>query len=465
MADGTAPSRPAGSIDPVLAAGLGDPVMADVMSWERRIAAMVDVERALALSLGSVGLVSADDADAAAAACDVARLDLSGLAVEAAGAATPVIPLLAGLHAAADDGTTLAALHLGATSQDIIDTAVALQLGAAMDRLEQLLLRAARRCAELADLHRDDVMVGRTLGQQAVPVTFGLKAARWLAALDRRIVVLRRLREEHLLIQLGGAAGTSGSYGDAGLELAAELGRRLGLAVPTLPLHGERDHVADLAAGLAAAAGVAGAIASDVVLLAQTEVGEVGFRTGSGPTSSAMPHKRNPVDAVAARAAARLAASEAAGLLSATSDHELERSAGAWQAEWVAVPSLLVRTAGALLRAGDALEALVVDPVRMRANLAAGLGLAGAEALGHALSPSLGRRDAAALVTELSATAARTGRHLADVSVDDRRVTDAIGAEAVRAALDPSATLALVPDLIRRALDDHAAVLASSGEA
>lgn len=463
MADGqtTGSGHPTSAIDHLLAAGLGDPEMARLVGWEARVTAMVDVERALALALGSAGVVSVEDARTAAAACDVTRLDPAALAARAAGAATPVIPLVSALSAAAGGTGASPALHLGATSQDIVDTAMALQLRPALERIEHLLLRAGDRCAELAEVHAADVMAGRTLGQHAVPITFGLKAARWLAALDRRIVILRRLREDQLTVQLGGAAGTSGSYGSAGLRVASEVAELLGLSVPTLPRHAERDHIADLAGALAATAGVAGAIATDMVLLAQTEMGEIAFGGDGGPTSSAMPHKRNPVDAVAARAAARLAVAEASALIGAVADHELERAAGAWQAEWVAVPSLLVRTAGALLRAGDALHHLVLDPARARRNLVEGLGLTASESLGNALAGRMGRPAAARLSADLSAAAASTGRQLAEVALSDADVISAIGEGATRAALDPEATLALVPELIGRALAEHRDVRAA----
>lgn len=463
MADtaATGAIHPTSAIDHLLAAGLGDPETARLVGWEARVVAMVDVERALALALGSTGVVSEEDARAAVAACDVSRLDPAALAATAAGAATPVIPLVSALAAAAGGTGVSPALHLGATSQDIVDTAMALQLRPALDRIEHLLLRAGDRCAELAEAHAADIMAGRTLGQHAVPITFGLKAARWLAALDRRIVILRRLREDHLTVQLGGAAGTSGSYGAAGLRVANEIAALLGLTVPTLPRHAERDHIADLAGALAATAGVAGAIATDMALLAQTEVAEIGFGGDGGPTSSAMPHKRNPVDAVAARAAARLAVAEASTLIAAVADHELERAAGAWQAEWVAVPSLLVRTAGALLRAGDALHHLMFDPARARRNLFEGLGLTASESLGNALAERMGRPEAAQLSADLSAAAASTGRQLAEVALSDAAVISAIGEDRARAALDPAATLALVPELIARALAEHRDVRAA----
>lgn len=449
----------ADATDRMTAAGLGDAEMRRRMGWPRHVEAMLDVERALAGAVADVGLVDASAALAVERACDPSRLDLAALTVAAAQAASPVIPLVAAIGASLDDAAGRA-LHRGATSQDVVDTATTLQVREALDRLEDLLLAAADRCARLASDHAGTVMAGRTLGQQAVPITFGLLCARWLAALDRRVVVLRRWRADHLTVQLGGASGTAGALGDDGLAVARAVADRLGLGVPTLPLHGERDHIADLAGALGATAGVVGKVAGDLVQLAGTEVAEVGFGDG-GPTSSAMPHKRNPVDAVAAAAAARLAVTEAGGLAAATADHRLERAAGAWQAEWVALPSALERTAGALRRLTRALELARPDEARMRRNLDLGLGLVASEALAGALGDGLGRGAAARLVADLAAEASGSGRTLAEVAAEHADVRRVLGDDGLRSALDPASTLRTVPELIARALADHAAVVAA----
>ena len=444
--------------DRLTAAGLGDPEMLAIMGWEQHVTAMVRIERELARALGSLGIVAAEAAEAAASACDVTRLDMRRLLDAAPSAATPVIPLVAMLLEQAPSPDAGVALHRGATSQDIIDTATMLQLRTALEHLDRRLLDIADRCADLATRHADAVMAGRTLGQHAVPITFGLLSARWLAAVDRRIAILRRWRSDHLVVQLGGAAGTMGGYGTRGLDVAAELASRLGLGMPTLPLHAERDHIAELAGALATTAGVVGKIAGDLLLLAATDVGEVRFVTG-GPTSSAMPHKQNPVDVVAARAAARLAIAEAGGITAATPTHELERAAGAWQAEWVALPSLLSRTAGATLRLDAALAAVAPDTERMRRNLELGLGLTASEALAMALSEHLDRDDAARNVARLTGAASASGRTLGEVAEADAIIMDTLGVTGLRAALDPAATLTLVPELIARALSDHAGIL------
>lgn len=451
--------RDHGWSDGLLEAGFGDPPTAELVGWPARVTRMVEVEAALGRALATVGVIPDEAAEAIARACDPSRLDLEVLAADAAAAPTPVIPLVRALTEGADE-TAAAFLHHGATSQDIVDTAVALQLRDALDRLEDRILAAADRCADLVDQHRGTVMAGRTLGQQAVPVTFGLKAARWLGALDRGVEHLRWLRGRTLTVQLGGAAGTAAAYGDRGLAVAEALAAELDLAVPDLPWHAERDRIAELAGALAAVVTTTASIATDLVLLAQSEIGEVREGAGAGPASSAMPHKRNPVHASAARAASRLALGELSVLTAAAGDHELERAAGAWQAEWVALPSALVRTAGAVARLGAALVDLEVDADRARENLDLQHGLTSSEALATALTPSLGRPRAQELTGQLAAVAASEGRSLREVAATSSEVAAVLDEATLAAVLDVTSALQLAPTLIDRALARHERVRA-----
>jgi 3-carboxy-cis,cis-muconate cycloisomerase len=440
--------------DGLLEAGFGDPQTAELLGWPARVARMVEVEAALGAALARVGIIPPEVGKAIVRACERSRLDLVELAAAAAVAPTPVIPLLRALSRELSEPTS-AWLHHGATSQDIIDTAVMLQLREALTRLEDQLLAVADGCAELADRHRGTVMAGRTLGQQAVPVTFGLKAARWLGALDRRIDQLRWVRTRVLVIQLGGAAGTSAVYGHLGLEVADALGAELGLAVPDLPWHAERDRIVELAGMLSGVATTIGSISTDLVLLAQSEIGEVREGAGTGPGSSAMPHKRNPVHAVAARAATRLALGELGVLISVAGEHENERAAGAWQAEWVALPSAVVRTVGSVTRLHAALQGLEVDAERANDNLDRQLGLAGSEALASALTPALGRPRAQQLTAELARAAVTADRPLTEVAGEHAQVTAVLDHAALDAALDKSRSLQLASPLINRAIATH----------
>lgn len=446
--------------DGLLEAGFGDAELARSQGWRARVQRMLEVEAGLGRALARTGLIPSEAAAAIDRACDPRRLDLDALARSASTSATPVIPLI---RALSDSGGDLVSawLHHGATSQDIIDSAVALQLRDAFHRLEELLLTVGDRCVELADQHRGTLMAGRTLGQQATPITFGLKAARWLGAVDRRLEQLRWIEPRVVTVQLGGAAGSAAVYGDRAGSVVEALAEELGLLVPDLPWHAERDRIVEFAGALVGVATTVAAIAGDLILLAQTEVAEVRERAGTGAASSAMPHKHNPVHAVAARAASRLAVGDLTVVMQAAADHEHERAAGAWQAEWVAVPSAVVRTGGALLRLVAALEGLEFDGARAQENLDAGLGFTGSEALATALTAELGRQEAQRLVAQLTTTAVTSGRELRAVAAEDVRVGEVMDGEALGAVLDPANSVRQVDQLIERALANHAGLWAS----
>jgi len=286
-------------------------------------------------------------------------------------------------------------------------------------------------CAALAETHRDTPAVGRTLLQHAVPTTFGLKAAGWL---DRILDARRALRaaDAGRAVQLGGAAGTLSGYGADGVRAVELVAQSLGLGVPVLPWHASRTRVVELGAALALTAGVSAGIAFDLVLLAQTEVGEVSEVAAGG--SSAMPHKRNPVHAVLARGVSRLAAANAS-VLTGSVEHEHERAAGAWHAEWEALSSALLYTGAAVVELGRSLTGLVVDVGRMRANLGLTGGLVYSEHVAAALGEQIGRQAAHELVAEAARRVSRgsTFRE-ALLEVSDGRLTG----DEVDGLLDPA---------------------------
>lgn len=448
----------AGWSDGSLESGFASPRAAALLSWRSRVERLLEVEVALARSQARVGIISDAEAAGVERACSIDALDLEALARDAATATTPIIPLLRQLTGRADDPSVAAALHLGATSQDIIDTAMMLALRASLDLLDQRLMALADLCAQLAGSHRCAVAVGRTLGQHAVPITLGLAAARWLGAVDRRIVQLRDTRPRILSLQLGGAAGTLAAFGERGPQLVAALAEELDLEAPDLPWHAERDRIVELAGALAGVVSVVTKIAGDVVNRSTSEVAEFVEGAGEGAGSSAMPHKRNPLHATAARAGARLALGEIGVLLSAAGEHEYERAAGAWQAEWVALPGALVRTIGSVERLTDSLSGLEVDEVRARSNLEVGLGLTGSEALSTVLTATLGRPAAQALVGEIARTAVAEGRELAAVAGDDARVTAVVPQHELSHVLDPTTSLLNVDRMIDAALATHRAL-------
>jgi 3-carboxy-cis,cis-muconate cycloisomerase len=331
----------------------------DDAAW---VAALVAVEVALTRAAARHGIVPAEDAERIAVVAAELEVDPAELGRSSVEGGNPVIPLVRTLRAAA--GEAGRSVHPGATSQDIMDTAAVLLVGWAGEVVLDDLQGAADAAAALARAHRDTPMIARTLGQQALPTTFGLVAAGWCAGLDRAAAGLQRVFDA-LPVQLGGAAGTLAALHPHGPAVAATLARTLRLA-PAAPWHTERSRIGELAGALAVAAGACAKAATDVVLLAGTELGEVS--EAAPGDSSSMPHKRNPIAAVTARAAARRAPGLAAVLLAAA-DHEHQRAAGPWHVEWQTLTDLLCATGGAAARLRTSLQGLQVHPDQMAANL------------------------------------------------------------------------------------------------
>ncbi|WP_255950457.1 3-carboxy-cis,cis-muconate cycloisomerase [Streptomyces odontomachi] len=386
--------------------------------------ALLDAEAALTRAQAACGLAPAEAADAVTAAADADRFDARDLALRARSGGNPVIPLVKELTAAVPEECG-GYVHRGATSQDILDTALMLVAARTLDLIHADLVRTADALGRLARAHRATPMPGRTLTQHAVPTTFGLKAAGWrslvLDARDRLGAV-----RQALPCQLGGAAGTlaaftvyaadAGSADHAGVDaLPAAYARELSLAAPLLPWHTLRTPVADLAHALAFTAAALGKPATDVATLSRTEIAEVA--EGSRGGSSAMPHKANPVRATLITAAARRAPALAATLYGALTAED-ERPAGTWHAEWEPLRELLRLTGGAARDAADLAEHLIVRPEAMRAHLDLTHGLIVSERLSARLAPLLGRHRAGALLTEAARRADAEQRALADVLAD-----------------------------------------------
>lgn len=436
------------------------PQMSAAFSPAAHVRGMLAFEAALARAEARAGIIPVEAASVIAAQCREELFDSAALYREAVGAGTPAIPLVRMLTARVE-GEAQKYVHWGATSQDAIDTALMLQMRDGIDLLEAGLLDVCAACATLAEQHRHTLMVGRTLLQQALPITFGLKAARWLAFATRQVSALRERRERTLAVQLGGAAGTLASLGDNGLRVVALLAEELKLPVPELPWHTERDRVAEIAGGHGVISGAMAKIAGDIALLAQTEVGEVaeGAAPGKGG-SSAMPQKRNPVDATRAIAAARLAIGVVPVILSAMMQ-EHERAVGGWQAEWAAIPDLFCYTSGAVEGVRAAVANLQIDPLRMKANLALTNGLIMAEALTMALAPRIGKPVAYRIVQALSNRVIEFGGNLCQTALQDVQVQAILSPEEIDHALDSARYLGSTDAFINRAFEAYHEVRAS----
>jgi 3-carboxy-cis,cis-muconate cycloisomerase/3-oxoadipate enol-lactonase len=454
------PSEPAAStgglFGPLSGGSRADPELSD----RAVLRAMLDAERALAAASARVGIVPEAAATAIAAACQADRFDPAELGRRAEAAGNPVVPLVGDLTqaVAAEAGPEAARwVHHGATSQDILDTAISLVAARALGPVLDDLDGAAEAAAGLAGRHRDTIMAGRTLGQQALPTSFGLKAAGWLVALDAAAAGLERVRRDRLAAQLGGAARTLAALGRHGTEAVRHFAAELGLAEPVLAWHTNRTGVAELAGALGVAAGVLGKIALDVTLLAQTEIGEVSEPAGGGRGgSSTLPHKHNPIGAVLVVAGTRRVPGLVATLLGAMAQ-EHERATGAWHAEWEPLFELLRLAGGAAARTRDLLHGLEIHPQRMRANLEATGGLLMAERVAGGLTEGLGRVAANDLVQRLAAEAADSSRPLREILLADPTVRQHLDEAAIDRLLDSAGYLGSAGQLIDRALAAHQA--------
>jgi 3-carboxy-cis,cis-muconate cycloisomerase len=433
---------------------LSSAAMRAVCDDARTLQHMLDFEAALARAEAATGVIPRAAVDAIAKAGNAESFDMADLAEAATRSGNLAIPLVKALTSAVAKSNPEAAryVHWGATSQDVIDTAVMLTLRAGIDVLLVDLDRAIAGFAALARKHRNTAVVARTWLQHALPMPFGLKLAEYAAALHRSKLRLARLREETLALQFGGAAGTLAALGDKGLEVSETLARELKLPLPEAPWHTHRDRIAEAASVFAIIAGTCGKIARDVSLMMQTDVGEAFEPAGEGRGgSSTMPHKRNPVAAASALGAATMAPNLAATIFAAqVQDHE--RSAGPWHAEWPTLPALMLVTSGALAAIVDLAEGLKVDGARMRENLNATHGLIMAEAVTFALAEKIGKSDAHHLIEVASKKAVADKKHLRDVLTSDSKVTDHLDAKQIAALFEPMAYQGASQALIDRLL-------------
>ena len=442
------------SLSPLLAPMLSSAAMRAVCDDTACLQHMLDFEAALARAEAAVGVIPQSAAAPIGKACKAEAFDISALAEAATRSGNLAIPLVKALTAnvATNDAEAARYVHWGATSQDVIDSAAMLGLRAAIDALLADIDRAIAGLAKLARDHRDTAMVARTWLQHALPMPFGLKLAEYAAALHRSRTRLKRLRGETLALQFGGAAGTLAALGDKGLAVAERLAAELELPLPDAPWHTHRDRIAEAASVFAILAGTCGKIARDVQLMMQTDVAEAFEPSGEGRGgSSTMPHKRNPVAAATALAAATMAPNLAATIFAAqVQDHE--RSAGPWHAEWPTLPMLMLVTSGALAAIVDIAEGLEVDVARMRHNLDATGGLIMAEAVTFALAEKIGKRDAHHLVEAAAKKAAAGKLNLRDVLASDPKVTAHLSADRLAKLFEPMAYQGVSQALIDRLL-------------
>jgi 3-carboxy-cis,cis-muconate cycloisomerase len=438
----------------VLQHAFWDEDCAEALSDAALLAAMARFEGALAKASVGAGLVPADAAETIAHVAANARFDAAAIGKAARRTATLTIPFVKSLteQVAAVSPDASRYVHFGATSQDVVDTGVALCLIPAAERVLALSRRVGDAAAALAKKHASTPMVARTLLQPAVPISFGWKAAVWLSALARAHAHFRAASVEARVLQFGGAGGTLSAYGEQGDAIADALAKGLGLARAPVTWHSARDAFARLGSEAAILAGAAGKIARDVSLMMQPEAGELAEPAGAGRGgSSAMPHKRNPVGCVAALEASQRLPHLAAVLLQQLSP-EHERGLGQWQGQWFTLRDLLCSAASALAAMAEVLEGLEVNEAAMLANLERSRGLVYSENVAVRLGMALGKQAAHALTEKLCETAVREGKTLLDVLRADPQASKVLAGKELENLFDPRRSLGAAPAMIERAL-------------
>jgi len=425
-----------------------------VFSDQQRLQRMLDFEAALAVAEGKAGVIPEASVGAIRGQCRADQFNSDVLAQKATLAGNLAIPMVKALTelVATQDPVAARYVHWGATSQDVIDTGMVLQLRDGFAVLQRNLNRLSTRLVELISRYRATPVVGRTWMQHAVPTVLGLKFAGWLDALQRDRERLQELRKRAFVLQFGGAAGTLATLGDKGLAVAKVMAGELNLGLPALPWHSHRDRIAETGSFLALLTGTLGKIARDISLGMQTEIAELGEPSQDGRGgSSTMPHKRNPIAcSVILAAATRLPA--LASTLFASMVQEHERGLGGWQAEWETLPEMFRLTSGALERTAELVEGLEVNREAISRNLDFTQGLIFAEAAMMALASKIGKVEAHRTIEAASQRAVSEKKHFRDVLLADREVTAQLQQSEITQLFDPMRYMGVASEFIDRVL-------------
>ncbi|MCP1420661.1 3-carboxy-cis,cis-muconate cycloisomerase [Pseudomonas laurylsulfativorans] len=436
--------------------------MRAVFCDQGRVQAMLDFEAALARAEARVGLVPSSAVAPIEAACRAGLYDFAALGEAIATAGNSAIPLVKALgkQIASHNAEAERYVHLGATSQDVMDSGLVLQLRRALELIESDLAQLGRILATQAQRYVATPLAGRTWLQHATPVTLGMKIAGWLGAVTRSRQRLAELKPRLLVLQFGGASGTLAALGEQAMPVARALAEELQLTLPDQPWHTQRDRVVEFAAVLGLIAGSLGKLGRDVSLLMQTEAAEVFEPSAPGKGgSSTMPHKRNPVGAAVLIGAATRVPGLLSTLFSAM-PQEHERSLGLWHAEWETLPEICCLVSGSLQQALLIAQGLEVDAERMARNLDLTQGLVLAEAVSIVLAQRVGRDSAHHLLEQCCKRAVAEQRHLRAVLGDEPQVTAELSAAELDHLLDPAHYLGQASTWVERAVAEHSALTA-----
>jgi 3-carboxy-cis,cis-muconate cycloisomerase len=412
--------------------------MRDVWSDGSRIQYYLDFEKALALTQAHLGVVPREAAEEISLHCTVSEMDFARLKTATEHIGYPVLPVVQQLTALCKDDLGQWC-HWGATTQDVTDTATILQIRSALELIESEMKAVSVSLSHLAREHRDTPMIGRSNLQQAVPLTFGYKAAVWLAGIDRHLQRLDQMKRRVLMGEFGGAVGTLASLGEQGLPVQRGVMEKLGLVQPPISWHTVRDTIAEVGCFLGILCGLLDKIASDVKVMMMTELNEVQEPAGGGGrgASSTMPQKRNPISCVYITACSSVVRQHTASLLNAM-NADFERATGTWEIEWLVLPEIFCLSAGALAQAKYMLSELVVHPDNMKKNLELTDGLVNTEAIMMALGPKMGRGKAHDRLAAISIAVSQGKGRLIDLLSNDPEVAQILDRGAIARLIDPT---------------------------
>ena len=412
--------------------------MRDVWSDRSRVQYYLDFEKALAITQAYLGVIPREAAEEISLHCNVDEIDFAKLKTATEHIGYPVLPVVQQLTTLCKDDLGQWC-HWGATTQDITDTATVLQIRSAFELIELDMKAVSESLSRLARDHRNTPMIGRSNLQQAVPLTFGYKAAVWLAGVDRHIQRLDQLRRRVLLGEFGGAVGTLASLGEQGLPVQQGVMERLGLIPPLISWHTVRDTIAEVGCFLGILCGLLDKIASDVKVMMMTELNEVQEPAGGGGrgASSTMPQKRNPISCAYITACSSVVRQHTASLLSAM-NADFERATGTWEIEWLVLPEMFCLSAGALAQAKYLLSGLVVHPENMKKNLQLTDGLINTEAIMMALGPKMGRGKAHDRLAAISIAVSQGKGRLIDLLSNDPEIVQILDRSAIERLMEPT---------------------------
>ena len=427
--------------------------MRKVWCDSERIQRYLDIERALSLTQGRLGMIPMDAAEEIASHCDVAEINWDNIKSQMEHIGYPVLPVVEQLTALCKDGLGQWC-HWGATTQDITDTATVLQIRSALELVYQDLQAIVGSLRDLAAKYRDTPMVGRSNLQQAIPLTFGFKVAVWLAGFQRQQERLAQMKERVLMGEFGGAVGTLASLGDKGLAVQQAMMEELGLNQPLVAWHTVRDTIAEVGCFLGMTAGLLDKVATDVKFMMATELAEVQEPDGGGGrgASSTMPQKRNPISCAYITACASVVRQHSAALMNAM-NADFERATGTWEIEWLVLPEIFCYTAGALAQAKYMLGGLIVHPDNMMRNLKLTDGLVNTEAVMMALGPRMGRSKAHDRLSKVCTAVSEGKGRLIDLLSQDQEISKVVDRSELEKLLNPINYLGSSGSMVDRVLN------------